>query len=372
MATTTRIPHRKTLLARREKDPRSKTNGFPATVGAGTWVDEHTWRDDGNRTLWLIRNGVAATYRDLPTTSVRRWAKSPCRFLEGRQLRSRWVTPPGPRSSGRVRVFSKDDLDAIDSSMRKPGSPPRPGWLTSAQIVSRYGVSRAVVDYWKKHPSRLRAGKALRSEWIDNSVRRRGSPSRVLIYCDADVERTLRGEESERPGTGRPAHPQLRPNIRHSRALDALKKILANGPLPSSVAIVLARREGVNRTALYRAKKELRITAHGKHGRGNKSFVWCLPGQVPESRAEAAAGVAEIPLGKTRKRRPGRERSPQTADVYAFCFQECRVKGRKGSVVQAAANARWGTGTIREVSQVYQNCRRHEEGLRRLAVQETL
>jgi hypothetical protein len=293
--------------------PGSKAPQFPLTVGPGTWLDAYTWRDDGDGSHWLTRNGVAATYADLPATSLRRWARKPCRFLAGRKIGSRRVDPPGPRSSGRVRVYRKEDLDALDRARQPagPDAPPRPGWLTAAQVVAQYGVSRKFCGYWQEKDSTRRSGKALRRAWAENATQHRGSPRRVRIYNLEDVEAIQRGEESQRPGAGRPANPQLGREARDGRAEEVLKAILAGGPLPSTQVIRQARQHGVGRPSLYRARKLLGVTVRGKHGRGNQAFAWCLPDQEPgrltassPASSPALAGDAPGTPGQTDDRPP--------------------------------------------------------------------
>jgi hypothetical protein len=93
----------------------------------------------------------------------------------------------------------------------------------------------------------------------------------------------------------------------------------------------------------------------------------------PTSTRQSSNRTVAPPIVETREEaRPtvkqrGRPPSKETAEVYAFCFEELRVNGKKASVVLRLAIERFGRARApKEVSKVFDCARRHEERLRKV------
>jgi hypothetical protein len=77
--------------------------------------------------------------------------------------------------------------------------------------------------------------------------------------------------------------------------------------------------------------------------------------------SQEGAETSNLEPGRGAGRKGGRPRDPVTAQVYEFCYQEYRVKGRPASAVRRACNKFPARAQPKENADVIRNARRHAE-----------
>ena len=107
-----------------------------------------------------------------------------------------------------------------------------------------------------------------------------GGRAAIRVFNVGDLRDCLAGKESKHPGSGQPASRPDTPQDRLRKATAALKAILADGPLPSSVARTRAREKGVPQTRFYRVCRKIGVERVPQVGKGG----WLL--RLPNVRGE--------------------------------------------------------------------------------------
>jgi hypothetical protein len=321
----------------------------PAEQG---WLDQTTYRDAEG--TWHTGGGTKLKY-GLCDAALYIWRKRLCRCLGNRKIRHQVVPRPFPRNNHTVTVYWAEDLKTIANQPKRPTSSEyykdsEGVWPTSSQIQEDYQVSPSFAPRWRRTPSRLRQGPALRHKWIPNPDPR-GRPE-VMVHLQEDAERILRGEEARNSGVSRAA-PML--EQAKQRAVKILQSILTDGPKPSGEVVKAARLAGLRRHRLDQARVTAKVTTR-RHGRG--AHWWCLPGQTLPTENEAAAawapslgepvedtepagGGAEYPGHARKPYRTGAKPDPDTEALYEFCYDEYIVNDRSRRQVLAAARRRF-------------------------------
>jgi hypothetical protein len=303
-----------------------------------------------------------------------------CHRLGGRVL---WAEKRlGPDADGTLRRiwhFSQKQMQEV----REAGEyrdPEVPGWLSPRQVLEKYGIPWWQIYNWRRqgklkkaHTRKVSApaisgGVKVLTYYLAVAVerlaptyrRREDDPTPKLTAAEAFLKEALEagpaqvrelrkrarlqgisvgtlrlaqaklGVQSTGRGLDSPywwhfpedankvpelvVPPEKRP--RREQALAFLRRALAGGDKPSRQLLKEALRRGIARQTYYRAYREMRAEQ----------------ARPPASaQGEAAAKLGSI-LPQDR-RHAGRRRNPQTQAVYAFCYEEYRLKGRKRRTV---------------------------------------
>jgi hypothetical protein len=222
-----------------------------------------------------------------------------------------------PRNHARVRVFAEKDLDKIAAGLKALMTtvqvegkeyrvPDKPlwtdelgDWFDETQLCATYKKSRGFVQYYRRRKSRVRPkGKALRAKFVPypfpgsagNSIMRRA----LLLADFVDI---LHGKEGRRIGAGRGgADTERLRQEEKSRAGNALKAILAKGPLPPSELLAKAAADfGITE---YRVREAFDLYCERISGRFGQPYLWRLkPGVINQHEPTAQRTSAPAPPG---------------------------------------------------------------------------
>jgi hypothetical protein len=249
---------------------------FPVrTSQGGVWRNERIYCD--RRGEWITFVGARNRFgRRLPPTNLQRWSigKQPCKFRNGQTIDFLRVDPPCGRNAPLVLVLYLPHLEEADRN-RNPeeadgGGNSRPPqvqvagqapYQTLAELkVAHPNLTKGFCTYWHRRTTRVRGDgePALRGDKEVSSEQKRG-PNEVWYWCVEDIERILRGEESAVSGTGRPLAQALQRRERDTAALEFLRALLANGPVPGDVVVEKATSAGMSMGSLHRAAKALHV-----------------------------------------------------------------------------------------------------------------
>ncbi len=237
------------------------------------WQKQSAYKDDVG--TWLTAPGVVARFK-IPSSNLHRWGKKQedCRFLGGRPIRTQWVPELGQL------VYLLTDVEQVAAGMRAAKGRAAPfrdqdgrTWLTNRQVRDAHGVSQAFCCHWARTHSRVRPGqKVLRSRKIVNPERhKRGSPGKVWVYLQADVEAVLRGEESSYKA------PRYVGYRSWSDVQRWLADLLSAGPVLRDEVLAQARKQRISHCKLWEAKVVLLIESRRAwDGR----WFWCRRDQA--------------------------------------------------------------------------------------------
>jgi hypothetical protein len=383
------------------------------TFPAG-WIDEHTYRiceadkyldycttERGAELFGLSPDMLKLWYEDSVGDHPKknRWLGRLLRVMKGRRER---------RGRG-VRLFLIADLREIAEKYTaaavrgyKPptvvdedGTP----LLTDKDISERYEVSSKFLYWWRAKKTRVRdrggktrcepADRALRGILLPRLRRGKGGPIHIWHSRQDDVERILRGEETEpSSGGGNPTKAARRKKTKDQAARQWLENLLRRcGPLPADIVIQLASETNMSRSRIYRAKRALGVEAAvppGERGRPvgiprrsryfcSRYFYWRLAGQelpaarpsLEEVRAKLSTSNGEslqsMPLGDMPpRRRSGPHYDPDTAALYQFCYEQLAAHTLKRSQICELATKLYPAYELVE-SDVTNYARRHAQ-----------
>jgi hypothetical protein len=194
----------------------------------------------------------------------------------------------------------------------------------------RFSFSDIVLSYWTRQGSKLHAGKALRTRmvYIIQGCRQ-GPPKRVTAWRGEDLEAIQAAREGEYPERGKTSAARRQRHAAREEALEALRSLKPNLPLPAVEAIARVMAQGVSRFLAYDLRKKAGI---GTRRREDGVYFWCRPGQQLPGTVPAAPVAPEVqtppPDPPAPKNRPGRPlgsvgaRAQQRRDQVIRAWQE--------------------------------------------------
>jgi hypothetical protein len=411
---------------------------------------------DGGR--WWYAPRFAARCSQVTVTTLANWTEH-CPWLDGRGLETRQL------DGGNGRLFTyyaKDGGNGLDdivsAKARRSPTPELPGHVHIEAAAADLGVSvftllkrmRNAEVKAKKAAGKDRPGRASRRAYVPASFidqyaadQRKTPPppgritireamallgvSRYVVYSligreelkSAETGRVLvkasDGEEYMRPGiTLLKSEVEKLRDVRATgwcsvEARDrptvveqAMRGLLANGPVQAGEGVRKARALGLTYREIYIALKGLGVPRKREGVRG--PYLWELPAPVGshcchaeavpgcggisspppvnnmvltparvfdisstaaekiaeavERKTSAAAGNEEAPTGKGRG---GRKPDPLTARLYEFCYIEYRIKGRPRSAVFVHARREFPAKPLQEECTVTTYANRHAD-----------
>jgi len=262
--------------------------------------------------------------------------------------------------------------------------------------LQHFNCSNIVLGgYWREKDSRLRHGKALRTRTFYVIVGRAiGCPKRLTGWRGEDLEAIAAGQEGERNWCGRSIAGRPQRKAKREKAETVLQYLKPYLPQLADVALDFVIGQGVSRALAYALKDKAAIVSDYRHEGKRRIGYWMLPGQRVPSAEKVLATIplpAKLPPspphslpapstptpgngaphpqaggrdGAENRNLGGRNRDPQTAEVYEFCYTEYRIKRQKRSTVLSAAIARFGSSRApKDKAAVTRYADRHAERL---------